>query len=117
MKYHLPFFSVSCRLAARGAAKLAAVLFLALAAGLPAVQAQPVVTATLPALGGMAQPMAVAINPANNKIYVAGGLGGNDIVTVIDGATNTTTPINLLAGSLPVAVAVNPVTNKVYIVN
>ena len=36
-------------------------------------------------------------------------------MTVIDGATNTTTTV--AAGSRPDAVAVNPVTNKIYVAN
>jgi DNA-binding beta-propeller fold protein YncE len=36
-------------------------------------------------------------------------------VTVIDGATNTTTTV--AAGVFPFAVAVNPVTNKIYVAN
>ena len=36
-------------------------------------------------------------------------------MTVIDGATNTTTAV--AAGDFPDAVAVNPVTNKIYVAN
>ena len=57
-------------------------------------------------------PIAVAVNPATNKIYVA-NQGGN--VTVIDGATNATATI--AAGKYPQAVAVNPATNKIYVAN
>jgi YVTN family beta-propeller protein len=56
-------------------------------------------------------PWKVALNPATNKIYVASATGG--LVTVIDGATNNTTPVNL--ANLPYAIAVNPVTNKIYV--
>ena len=56
--------------------------------------------------------MAVAVNPVTNKIYVANSSG---TVTVIDGATNTTTTV--AAGTAPIAVAVNPVTNKIYVAN
>ena len=35
-------------------------------------------------------------------------------MTVIDGATNTTTTVP--AGNTPEAVAVNPVTNKIYVI-
>ena len=55
----------------------------------------------------------MAVNPVTNKIYVA-NVGSNN-VTVIDGATNTTTTV--AAGSDPIAVAVNPVTNKIYVAN
>src|SRR5690554_1200874 len=50
------------------------------------------------------QPVAVAINPVTNKIYVANSSG--DTVTVIDGATNQTTTVEV--GDRPAAVAVNP---------
>ena len=61
-------------------------------------------------------PAGLAVNPATNKIYVANA-GGN--VTVIDGATNSTTTVAdpNANGLAPTAVAVNPVTNKIYVVN
>jgi YVTN family beta-propeller protein len=55
----------------------------------------------------------VAVNPATNKIYVANQYSGN--VTVIDGATSTTSTVSV--GSNPVSVAVNTVTNKIYVAN
>ena len=58
-------------------------------------------------------PIAVALNPVTNKIYVADYYSAN--VTVIDGATNSTTTVS--TGTLPRAVAVNPVTNKIYVAN
>ncbi|MFK7695169.1 X2-like carbohydrate binding domain-containing protein [Paenibacillus sp. HJGM_3] len=58
-------------------------------------------------------PEAVAVNPVTNKIYVANY--GSTFVTVIDGASNTTTTV--LAGTNPTAIAVNPVTNKIYVAN
>ncbi|MDD4295380.1 MAG: beta-propeller fold lactonase family protein [Ruminiclostridium sp.] len=48
-----------------------------------------------------------------NKIYVANYSSNN--VTVIDGATNSTTIV--AAGAEPRAVAVNPSTNKIYVAN
>ena len=60
-----------------------------------------------------ANPIAVAVNPVTNKVYVANNGSAN--VTVIDGATNATTTV--AAGTDPYAVAVNPVTNKVYVAN
>ena len=48
-----------------------------------------------------------------NKIYVP-NLSDNT-VTVIDGATNTTSTVNV--GTSPYAVAVNSVTNKIYVTN
>jgi YVTN family beta-propeller protein len=62
---------------------------------------------------GSVTPQAVAVNPVTNKVYVANGGGVN--VTVIDGATNTTTPVS--TGGFPVAVAVNSATNKIYVAN
>ena len=59
------------------------------------------------------EPLAVAVNPVTNKIYVANNSSNN--VTVIDGATNSTSTIN--AGTAPRFVAVNPVTNKIYVAN
>jgi YVTN family beta-propeller protein len=56
---------------------------------------------------------AVAVNPVTNRIYVTGSFAG--AVTVIDGATDATTTVNV--GSIPKAIAVNPVTNKIYVVN
>ncbi len=52
-------------------------------------------------------------NPVTNKIYVA--LYGGTTVTVIDGASNSTTTVAV--GSYPWSVAVNPVTNKIYVAN
>jgi YVTN family beta-propeller protein len=59
------------------------------------------------------EPIAVAVNPVTNKIYVANYRSDN--VTVIDGATNLTT--TLTAGTQPYAVAVNPVTSRIYVAN
>src|SRR5882762_4626803 len=82
----------------------------ALALFTPAAQAQAVTTTV--AVGSA--PLAVAANPVTNKIYVANFSSNN--VTVIDGATNTTTNVDA-SGIEPVAVAVNPVTNKIYVVD
>ena len=62
-------------------------------------------------------PIALAVNSATNKIYVANIFSSN--VTVIDGTTNsiaTVTDPNA-AGIQPVAVAVNSVTNQIYVAN
>lgn len=61
-------------------------------------------------------PAGLAVNSSTNKIYVANA-GGN--VTVIDGATNSTTTVTdpNAKGMVPTALAVNPVTNKIYVVN
>jgi len=62
-------------------------------------------------------PVAVAVNPATNKIYVITVNNGNVTytATVIDGATSSTSTVSV--GADPSAVAVNPVTNKIYVVN
>jgi len=79
-----------------------------------------VVVATVPA--GM-YPVGIAANTATNKTYVTNlwcipdspPCPGPGTVTVIDGATNNTTTVNV--GLYPYAVAVNPVTNKIYVAN
>ena len=58
-------------------------------------------------------PIAVGVNPATNKIYVA-NLASSD-VSVIDGFTYKV--VNVPVGQGPFAVAVNAVTNKIYIAN
>ena len=60
-------------------------------------------------------PYAVAVNPVTNKIYVAND--GSNNVTVIDGATNSTTTVTDPNASYPIVLAVNPVTNKIYVAN
>jgi YVTN family beta-propeller protein len=60
-----------------------------------------------------ASPYAVAVNPVTNRIYVANY--GSHNVTIIDGATNSTTTV--ATGSNPYCLAVDPVTNKVYVAN
>ena len=60
-----------------------------------------------------ANPIAMAVNPVTNKIYVANYESAN--VTVIDGATNSTAVVS--TGSRPSALAVNPETNKIYVTN
>jgi YVTN family beta-propeller protein len=58
-------------------------------------------------------PQGIAVNPATNQIYVANS--GDSTVTVIDGASGSTTTIAVLNN--PAVVAVNPVneaTNRIY---
>jgi YVTN family beta-propeller protein len=55
----------------------------------------------------------VTTTPVSNKIYVANRLNQN--MTIIDGATNTTTRTK--AGDRPLAVAVDPVISQVYVAN
>jgi DNA-binding beta-propeller fold protein YncE len=65
----------------------------------------------------------VAVNPVTNKIYIANRgnaqSGGSNpgSVTVIDGATNSTTTVTDPNAISPVDVAVNPMTNKIYVAN
>jgi YVTN family beta-propeller protein len=58
------------------------------------------------AVGGV--PSQLAVDEVTNKIYVADG----NHVTVIDGATNQITQVNLQGAT---ALAVNSVTNKIYV--
>lgn len=59
-------------------------------------------------------PIALAINPITNKIYVA-NRGDDFEVTVIDGATNST--VSVLAGLNANDIVVNLQTNEIYVVN
>jgi YVTN family beta-propeller protein len=77
------------------------------------------VTATV-AVGSAPDPPVV--NSVTNKIYVANSCGndpscntGNGTVTVIDGATNNPTSVNV--GVYPFALDVNSATNKIYVAN
>ena len=60
------------------------------------------------------RPQFIALNPVTNKIYVANyhDQGGNT-VTVIDGATDSTSTVT--TGQGPNALAVNSVTNLIYV--
>ena len=58
-------------------------------------------------------PVAVAVNPVTNMIYVANK--NSDNVTVIDGSDNSTVTVSV--DVIPVAVAVNSVTDKIYVAN
>ena len=79
-------------------------------------------TTTLPA---GPRPCALAVNEATNRIYVTnlGGLLGGEIflgngsITVIDGATNSSTTVTDPNAKFPCALAVNPATNKIYVAN
>jgi DNA-binding beta-propeller fold protein YncE len=81
----------------------------------PAAARAQTVVATIPV--GTDIPRGVAVNPVTNKIYVGTcsfhGIGRPPTggLTVIDGATNTTTIIKVC----PTDVAVNSVTNKIYV--
>ncbi|WP_239287978.1 YncE family protein [Candidatus Nitrotoga sp. 1052] len=56
---------------------------------------------------------AIAVNPATNKVYMANG----NLVSVIDGATNTGSNLPANFYSDIEALAVNPATNKIYVSN
>ncbi|MGD0115689.1 MAG: YncE family protein [Dehalococcoidia bacterium] len=78
------------------------------------VEAQPRVVASIDLAPEARWPMAVAVDPTNNRIYVANY--DTDNVSVIDGATNTvvaTVPV----GHGPSELAVNPATNRIYVVS
>ena len=69
------------------------------------------------------RPIALAVNPLTNKVYVAnfgdsnptGGRILGHTVSVIDGYANTTATVAV--GLNPGAVSVNPVTGKIYVAN
>ncbi len=60
-----------------------------------------------------ANPVAIAVDSVTNMIYVVNE--SSNSVTVINGAINATTTVNV--GNAPIAVAVNPITNMVYVAN
>jgi DNA-binding beta-propeller fold protein YncE len=68
-------------------------------------------------------PVAVAVDPATNTIYIANGgslfLSGSNpgSVTVIDGATDSITTVVDPKADVPNALAVNPETNTIYVAN
>ena len=66
---------------------------------------------TIPIPAGSVTPYsrAVASNPITNRTYVANG----NLVTVINGSTNTVTNVQLTG--IARAIVVNPVTNKIYV--
>jgi YVTN family beta-propeller protein len=66
-------------------------------------------------------PYDLAVNTTSNKIYVTSfnpiELETSTAVSLIDGATNTSTPLTDPNAEDPIAVAVNPITNKIYVAN
>nr|HEV7954346.1 YncE family protein [Candidatus Acidoferrales bacterium] len=61
---------------------------------------------------------AMVVNSATDKVYVAceSAVGAhNGTISVIDGATNSTSTIKMETGWRPTSMAVNPVTNKIYL--
>ena len=61
-----------------------------------------------------AEPVAIAVNEATNRIYVANNGGGS--VSVIDGTSDSVTA-TVKVGQLPYVLAVNPVTDKIFVSN
>jgi len=70
-----------------------------------------------------ADPIALAVNPLSNKLYVAnlGNLGKNGTnagsITVVSGGTNSTTNITDPTAVSPHAVVVDAASNKTYVLN
>ena len=63
-------------------------------------------------------PVAVATNPATNKIYVVNAdADGSGNVSVIDGRAGQVFSTPLPVGSNPFAMAINSLTNKIYVIN
>ena len=59
-----------------------------------------------------ARPVAIAVNEATNRVYVANA--GGETVSVIDGESNAVTA-NVKVEPRPYALAANPATNKIYV--
>jgi YVTN family beta-propeller protein len=59
-------------------------------------------------------PRYIAVDQVHNKVYVADYGYGNNVVTLIDGASNTTTNVPV-TGNQPAIVAVNTQTNMIYV--
>ncbi len=87
---------------------IAAIIVVMLAASLSANAQTLVATVTV---GDY--PVAIAVNPSTNKIYVVNQNGNN--MTVIDGASYNTNIVP--TGLAPNALVVNPTTNKIYVSN
>ena len=85
--------------------------FLYLAIFLFTVNITPVFSLEIIPINVGANPWAISINPATNKIYVTNS--GNDTVSVIDGNTNTVK--FLTVGQNPTGIVVNPFTNLAYV--
>ena len=59
-------------------------------------------------------PLAIAVNPDTNKIYVANAF--SNTTSVIDGDTNIELA-KVKVGTYPFAIAVNPNINQIYVAN
>jgi YVTN family beta-propeller protein len=58
---------------------------------------------------------AMDVNPVTNMLYITDST--DDVVTVLNGATNATTTVPIPMGSDPSDVAVDTITNKIYVAN
>ena len=58
-------------------------------------------------------PVALAVNPATNRVYAGNADSGN--MTVIDGATKATATVG--SQMAPTAMAVDPAANRIYVLN
>ncbi len=89
-------------------ARFPATTILFFLASFPAVAQTLITTVT-----AGSDPVAIALNPTTNKIYVVNQ--GSNNVTVIDGITYNTNTV--ATGSAPNALAINSTTNKIYVSN
>jgi YVTN family beta-propeller protein len=60
-------------------------------------------------------PLKVAVDPDNNKIYVVDGV--SDSVSIIEGANDRVMGSLKVAGGSPESIAVNPGNNRIYVTN
>ena len=88
--------------------RFAAITMVMVLTSLPAMAQTLITTVT-----AGSYPIALAVNPATNKIYVVNQQSNN--VTVIDGVTYKTNTI--MTGAAPDALAINSATNKIYVAN
>lgn len=89
-------------------ARFSVITILVVLASLPATAQTLITTVTVGS-----DPVAIAFNPATNRIYVVNQQSNN--VTAIDGLTYKTNTV--LTGGAPNALAINSITNKIYVTN
>jgi YVTN family beta-propeller protein len=75
---------------------------------------QGFVTAAIPVESA---PIGIAFNPDNGFLYVTSGGAGVNIVSVINGATNTVVGTPIPVGALPRGIAFNPDNGFLYVTN
>jgi len=61
-------------------------------------------------------PTALVVNPLTDKVYLTAACC-NNVIGVIDGATNSVTPVSDPSAVLPNALAANSTTNNIYVAN